>query len=329
MQCIKRLTVFILTIGILITSLPFTCFAEATGDYEYAINNGTVTITAYTGTASAVVIPSAIDGLPVTEIGENAFLDCTFLESVTFPDTLKVIGDDAFEACTSLKAVSFPDSLESIGSYAFFNCMSLETIESTPYLYDIGFQAFHNTSWMIGAEKGFLYIGRVLYRYIGLADENAVITVPDHTAAIADGAFQGQYYISEVRLPVGIRTIGSLAFMNCYKLASVRIPPSVTSIGEHIFLSNTAVAINGTLGSVAHTYATEQDIQFIHDETLDYPDGDLDKDGNVSSSDIRILMKAILTSGECDHERFLSCDIVYDGTIGTDDIREWMLLSIM
>jgi len=39
-------------------------------------------------------------------------------------------------------------------------------------------------------------------------------------------------------------------------------------------------------------------------------------------------MKAVVLSEDCDHERFLSCDIVYDGKITTGDIREWMQLTI-
>ena len=325
----KRILASVLVFVLLITSFSVTVFAETAGEYEYAVNeDGTVTITLYTGSAADVTIPSQIDGKTVTVIGEYAFNGYDFIKSVTLPDTLKEIQTCAFEACTSLKSIAFPDSLEKIGELAFFNCMALSTIESTPYLYDIGYQAFHNTSWMMRAEKGFLYVGRVLYRYIGLTELNAVIDVPDYTAAIAPGAFEGQYNISEIRLPVGLRTIGTFAFVNCYRLIDVRIPPSVTSIGDYIFLDNTVTTITGASNCTARNYASENDITYRYDTTLDYLDGDLDKDGEISSSDIRILMKAVLMSEECDHDRFLSCDIIYDGEIKTNDIREWMMISI-
>lgn len=43
-------------------------------DFQYEINNGEVTLTGYSGTNKDVVIPSEIDGLPVTVIGNSAFL---------------------------------------------------------------------------------------------------------------------------------------------------------------------------------------------------------------------------------------------------------------
>ena len=325
----KRFFVTLMIFGVLVASLPVAAFASTTEEFEYVINDdGTVMITLYTGSAANITIPSQIDGKAVTIIGENAFNGYDFIESVSFPDTLKEIQANAFEACTSLQSVAFPNSLETIGENAFFNCMALETIESTPYLYDIGYQAFHNTSWIMHADKGFLYVGRVLYRYIGLTEVDAVINVPDYTAAIAPGAFESQYNVAEIRLPVGLRKIGTFAFINCYRLNDVRIPPSVTSIGEFIFLDNTTTTISGAVNCVANSYAAENNIIYRYDDTLDYLDGDMDKDGEISSSDIRILMKAVLLSEECDHERFLSSDIIYDGEIKTNDIREWMMISI-
>ena len=37
--------------------------------YLYTVNNGTITITGYTGSGGAITIPSTINGLPVTSIG--------------------------------------------------------------------------------------------------------------------------------------------------------------------------------------------------------------------------------------------------------------------
>ncbi|MBE6762744.1 MAG: hypothetical protein E7553_00100 [Ruminococcaceae bacterium] len=328
MKRITRLLSFLLAFVILLGATPFSATASASGDYEYTVNeDGTVTITAYNGTDADVVIPAQINGADVTVIGENAFKNTASLISVSFPETLTTIEPNAFEACTSLKAVVFPDSLTSVGDYAFFNCGSLNSVTSTPYLYDIGTHAFHNTSWYINAPLGFLYVGRVLYRYIGLTDDNAVIQVPDYTAAIAPNAFEGQYRIDKILLPVGIRRIGTFAFKNCYNISEIRIPPSVTVIGEHAFF-NAGPVLKGAAESTIDSYATEQKLPFEVDNTLDYLDGDMDKDGEVSSSDIRVMMKAVVLSEDCDHERFLSCDIVYDGKITTGDIREWMQLTI-
>ena len=58
----------------------------------YTTNNGTITITGYTGPGGAVTIPSTINGLPVTSIGNYAFSNCTSLTSVTIPDSVTSIG---------------------------------------------------------------------------------------------------------------------------------------------------------------------------------------------------------------------------------------------
>ena len=42
-------------------------------DYTYETNNGTITITKYTGPGGEVSIPGKINGLPVTSIGDGAF----------------------------------------------------------------------------------------------------------------------------------------------------------------------------------------------------------------------------------------------------------------
>ena len=51
----------------------------------------------------------------ITEIGDNAFYNCTSLNTITFPNGLEVIGDNAFYACGQLTNVVIPNSVTSIG----------------------------------------------------------------------------------------------------------------------------------------------------------------------------------------------------------------------
>ena len=90
-----------------------------TAGFEYeVINDGTeVRITRYTGDDYSVVVPDAIDGLPVTEIGDNAFGVYTDpntgtryylnVQELHLPRTLRRIGNNAFAGCANLETVTF------------------------------------------------------------------------------------------------------------------------------------------------------------------------------------------------------------------------------
>jgi hypothetical protein len=95
---------------LLLLALP----ALVQAQYNYTTNNGTITITKYTGPGGVVTIPNTIDGFPVTSIGWRAFSDCSSLTNVTIPDSVTSIGDSAFEACTGLTNVTIGNSVTSI-----------------------------------------------------------------------------------------------------------------------------------------------------------------------------------------------------------------------
>ena len=52
-------------------------------------------------------------------IDVSAFDECTALETIILPITIKTIGDRAFGTCTRLEYIELPHHLEKIGSYAF------------------------------------------------------------------------------------------------------------------------------------------------------------------------------------------------------------------
>src|ERR1035437_6548260 len=140
---------------LLLLALP----AAVQAQYTDTTNNGTITITGYTGSGGAVTIPDTITGLPVTSIGSSAFYYCTRLTSVTIGNSVTNIGYRAFDSCTSLIAITvaatnsvyssvagvlfnksqttliqcpggkagsytIPNTVTSIGSYAFYYCSS-------------------------------------------------------------------------------------------------------------------------------------------------------------------------------------------------------------
>ncbi len=96
--------------------------------FQYTVNNGQATLTAYIGKDKVVEIPTAVDGYPVVAIGDRTFLDNAALVSVTIPQGVTSIGWFAFSGCVSLEYVSIPNSVEAISYGAFQNCDTQMTV---------------------------------------------------------------------------------------------------------------------------------------------------------------------------------------------------------
>ena len=77
---------------------------------------------------TVLVIPSEYKGVPVTSIGESAFMNHSELTKVIIPNGIREIGHSAFENCTSLTSVLIPKSVYSLGAKTFKNCTSLTTL---------------------------------------------------------------------------------------------------------------------------------------------------------------------------------------------------------
>ncbi|HEY5913777.1 MAG TPA: leucine-rich repeat domain-containing protein, partial [Verrucomicrobiae bacterium] len=104
---------------LLLFALGFTLPAVLQAQFIYTVNSGAITITGYTGPGGSVSIPGTIDGLPVTSIGDGAFVNCTNLASVAMADTVTNIGGSAFGGCTRLTSATIGNSVVSIGGGAF------------------------------------------------------------------------------------------------------------------------------------------------------------------------------------------------------------------
>ena len=255
--------------------------AQTYGDFQYSVlDDGTVEITGYNGSAEKVDIPAEIDGKSVTSIGNRAFNGCTSLTSITIPNSVTEIGSGAFSSCTSLTSIKIPDSVMQIGDYVFVGCTNLieiqvETdnkfyssdkgvlfnknkteiicypagIKDTIYLIpssvtSIGKRAFQNCSNLINIKipDRVSYIGSIAF-----ADCTSLtsITIPNSVTSLGNSAFSGCASLTSITIPDSVTSISGGAFGNCTSLTSITIPDSVTSIGGNAF-SNTALLKNQT-----------------------------------------------------------------------------------
>lgn len=97
-------------------------------DVIYVIENGEAEITKCDKTVTEVVIPSEIEGYPVTSIREYAFSGCKKLTSVKIEKGLGKIGYKAFYDCLELTEVEIPNTVIKIASLAFGWCPKLKNI---------------------------------------------------------------------------------------------------------------------------------------------------------------------------------------------------------
>jgi len=64
-------------------------------------------------------------GSTLSKIGDRAFIYCGDLEEIELPTTLRSIGSNAFSCCGSLQEIKIPEEVSSVESYAFSSCSSL------------------------------------------------------------------------------------------------------------------------------------------------------------------------------------------------------------
>lgn len=105
------------------------------------INNNELKLTKYLGDEIEIIIPSELNGMKVTTIGEKAFY-MKNAEKITIPSTVKLIDNNAFSYCESLKHIEIPSSVKEIQKYAFYNCTSLTSITLNEGLEILGASAF-------------------------------------------------------------------------------------------------------------------------------------------------------------------------------------------
>lgn len=168
-------------------------------------------------------------------ICESAFADCEDLLSVVIPDGVIKIGSEAFQNCSQLNHITIPSSVTSIGDYAFSGCVELYSIDIPNSISMVGEEAFEETPWFENQEEGLLYVGKVVYKYIGDPANLSTIEIKEGTIEIGKESFSQCYRLEYIRIPDSIIRIGNNAFQDCCALNNIDLPKHLESIGQFAF----------------------------------------------------------------------------------------------
>ena len=192
--------------------------------FDYEKTSGEVTITEYTGPTGEnvdVVIPSVIDGLPVTQIGSDTVAqhganmvrysifgapDTAKIRSLTIPEGVLVLKENAFRTLKVSKPLQLPSSLERLESGCFEYYGGDIVFSESGNLTYIGRYAFHDVR----------FVGALVIPYgVKTIDNGAFygvktcgVILPDTVETIFDSAFyQPNGYLDKIFIPSSVKYI--------------------------------------------------------------------------------------------------------------------------
>ena len=225
------------------SEIPATASPEVTDEPE-----GIVTIV-YDGTNSDEIkdIPGKVNVIVkdgVTEIGYQAFEECSGLTSITLPKSVTKIGNCAFSGCSGLTSITIPESVTEIGDSAFSYCSDLTSITLPKNVTKIGSKAFSRCSGLtsITLPDSVTEIGAGVFaacsnlESIKVNKNNKVYDSRENCNAIIEKSSNTLIAgCKNTKVPSGVTKIGDDAFYLCFGLTSITIPESVKEIGYRVF----------------------------------------------------------------------------------------------
>ena len=230
--------------------------------------DGTGTITDYdTSCGLKVKIPSTINNLTITKIGEAKYNGSIYvgafaykkLEAVIFPDTLEEIGFSSFSS-NNIESIILPDSVKKIDSHAFA-WGKLSYIKLNEGLETIGLAAFESNNLKslsipstvknmysqiasgnnIEGDDAFIFArdkdGNIDNTYLNcFANRNEeVVNIPNTVKTIGNTAFVSDIYVKIINIPDSVEAIMESAFYSMPLLEKVNIGSGIKEINSNAF----------------------------------------------------------------------------------------------
>ena len=234
-KSISVLLILMMVCG-LFAIVPFEVGAAdyTSGYYKYSVSSGEATITAYTGSASSLSIPSSLGGYTVRKIGNYAFSGNTQLSTVSFPSTLRVIGNGAFSDCNRLSSLTIPNHVTELGTRAFEDCTRLASVSLGNGITKMGEFVFSDCTTLqrVTVASGATLIAA---RTFDSCESLTSVSLPDSIKTIGSRAFAYCISLPSYTTPAGLTEISDACFLNCESLKSVSIGSNIRTIGDSAF----------------------------------------------------------------------------------------------
>ncbi|MBO5262258.1 MAG: leucine-rich repeat protein [Clostridia bacterium] len=212
-------------------------------------------------------IPESYKGLPVKEIGKQAFHLCRQLETVTVPNTIEKIGEGAFLKCYNIKKIVLPfvgmdkTTTNSLFGYIFGAPMDGKDEGLRPIIQ------------VIGEDVRTYYIPPTLVDVTingGTLDESCFMNCVDirrvtyngEGESVGDRAFDNCQMLDQITLPLSVFEYGDRAFQNCYELDTFPLYEGIETIGDYCFagcINTDYLAIPSSLSSLGEGAFSECD----------------------------------------------------------------------
>ena len=204
-------------------------------------------------------VPAYINGIRITEIGDEAFAGCTRLKKIRMTDNITKIGDEAFAGCTSLEEIQFSKNITHIGNQAFLLTKYYDELPSdevtlvNEVLIHVGDDFLGNKAVLVSNPskdidgiRDYLQNGYKVFNFdtlenITLENINQDYEVKYTITQWMDGLFEDRDSIEVVEAPVTLDFIPNKAFLGCQNLKKVVIHDGIKEILDSAFESCTSL----------------------------------------------------------------------------------------
>ncbi len=293
-KLIKKLLILTVITAIVVTAMPLTGVdftniispkAKAAaktetftwGDYEYKIiNTDEIELVNYYGKDTEVTIPSEINEMPVTSIGEYCFTggdrptkpdwikhpnaeNNKKIQKLVIPSSVKTIGAEAFSFIDSLSEVVLNEGLEFIDEYAFANCPNLTELKLPDSLITFSMLAVTETpveELVFGSNVEFftfenfageLYVKRVVFNADVITIEG-ISLVPNETQLEEIVCNGGLFFTGSIKYKGSVKRIvcnGDVSYYDIVGLAGFGMEANLNALDGTIVFSEEKILLPG------------------------------------------------------------------------------------